>query len=245
MKLIPAIDIIDGACVRLKQGDYQQKTCYHEDPLEVARHYEAVGLRYLHLVDLDGAKASKVVNLKVLERIAHSTSLCIDFGGGIKSTQDLDSVLNAGASQVTCGSIAVKDPQLVQKWLETYGSEKLILGADSRDGYIAVSGWQESSEQKVSDFIKSYLSRGFTTVISTDITRDGMMLGASSELYKNLIAEMKEASLPFNLIASGGIASLEEVKRLNQMGLSGAIIGKALYEGAFTAEALGRLQEEL
>lgn len=240
MDIIPAIDIIGGACVRLSQGDYALKKEYASDPLEMAKRFEAHGLKRLHLVDLEGAKGGTIVNLKSLERIASNTSLIIDFGGGIKRSDDLRDAFNAGASMVTCGSIAASDPALVESWFARYGSEKLILGADAKDGMIATHGWLETTELEVGPFIDSYLARGFFRVICTDIALDGMLSGPSFALYDNLLASRPS----LHLIASGGISSIEDVYALHKAGLDGAIIGKALYEGAITLEALMRFKED-
>ncbi|HKL60209.1 MAG TPA: 1-(5-phosphoribosyl)-5-[(5-phosphoribosylamino)methylideneamino] imidazole-4-carboxamide isomerase [Sphaerochaeta sp.] len=240
MDIIPAIDIIGGACVRLSQGDYALKKEYASDPLEMAKRFEDYGLKRLHLVDLEGAKSGSIVNLKSLERIASNTSLIIDFGGGIKGSGDLRDAFNAGASMVTCGSIAVSDPPLVESWLARYGSERFILGADAKDGMIATHGWLETTELKVGPFIDSYLKKGFFRVICTDIALDGMLSGPSFALYDELLATRPS----LHLIASGGIASIEDVYALHKAGLGGAIIGKALYEGAITLEALMRFKEE-
>lgn len=240
MDIIPAIDIIEGACVRLSQGDYSLKKEYASDPLEMAKRFEAHGLKRLHLVDLEGAKGGAIVNLKSLERIAGNTGLVIDFGGGIKSHEDLRDAFNAGAHMVTCGSVAAKDPSLVESWLALYGPEKLILGADAKEGMIATHGWLETTSLKVGPFIDSYLSKGFFRVICTDIALDGMLSGPSFALYEELLASRPS----LHLIASGGISSIEDVYALHKAGLGGAIIGKALYEGGVTLEALRRFKEE-
>lgn len=240
MDIIPAIDIIEGSCVRLIQGDYAQKTEYASDPLEMAKRFEAHGLKRLHLVDLEGAKGGAIVNLKSLERIASNTSLIIDFGGGIKSLDDLRDAFNAGASMVTCGSIAASDPPLVASWIARYGPERLILGADAKNGMIATGGWLETTTLAVGPFIDSYLALGFSRVICTDIALDGMMSGPSFALYEELMASRPS----LRLIASGGVATIEDVYALHKAGLDGAIIGKALYEGAITLEALMSFKEE-
>lgn len=240
MDIIPAIDIIGGSCVRLSQGDYALKKEYASDPLEMAKRFEDHGLTRLHLVDLEGAKGGTIVNLQSLERIASNTGLAIDFGGGIKCGGDLRDAFNAGASMVTCGSIAVSDPSLVESWLAQYGPDKLILGSDAKGGMIATHGWLETTSLKVGPFIDSYLVKGFFRVICTDIALDGMLRGPSFALYDELIATRPS----LHLIASGGIASIEDVYALHKAGLGGAIIGKALYEGAITIEALMRFKEE-
>lgn len=240
MQLIPAIDIIEGSAVRLSQGLYDSKKVYASDPLEIAKQFEAANIKRLHLVDLDGAKGKGIVNLHILERLAAHTSLIIDFGGGIKRTEDLQAAFDAGASMVTCGSIAVKDPLLVRSWIEGFGSSRLILGADARDGLIQSSGWLESSTLEVGPFIDSYHNDGLDTVICTDISKDGMLQGPSLELYKKLLGSRPS----LKLIASGGVASLGDLKALKGAGLYGAIIGKALYEGRISLEELAGFGEE-
>lgn len=227
MRIIPAIDIIDGKCVRLTKGDYTTKKVYNENPLEVAKQFEAAGVQYLHLVDLDGAKARHIVNYKVLEQIASKTSLKIDFGGGLKSDQDLYIAFNSGAKQITGGSIAVKDAHTFEGWITKYGSAKIILGADCNNKKIAISGWQEESQLQVVPFIMDYQNIGIKHVICTDIAKDGMLEGPSFELYKQIIREAKDVKL----IASGGITSIDDLNKLEDLGCEGAIIGKALYEG--------------
>ena len=236
LNIIPAIDLIEGKCVRLSKGDYRQKKVYNEDPLEVARSFEDHGLERLHLVDLDGAKASHVVNWKVLETIASKTHLRIDFGGGIKSDQDLHIVYNSGAELATIGSIAVKNRDLFFTWLERYGSKKIILGADINERKIAVSGWLEVTEIDIIDFLDDYLNHGVIQVLCTDISRDGMLEGTSIELY----TELSDKFPDLEIIASGGITAIEELYKLDELGLSGAIIGKAIYEGKIKLEELKR-----
>ncbi len=243
MEIIPAIDIIDGKYVRLTRGDYEQKKVYGNDPLTMAKQIADAGIKRLHLVDLDGAKAKRVVNLNVLEKIAQNTPLVIDVGGGLQSKQDFSDVFNAGAHMATVGSLAAQDRQLTLELLSTYGGEKLILGADSLDGMIAVSGWQESTAFPLFDFVTAYLEAGFLKVIATDISRDGMLTGSALELYRTLLERVAELGLTINLIASGGVNSLEELGELKEAGLSGAIIGKALYEGVFTLEELAQWVE--
>lgn len=240
MDIIPAIDLIDAHCVRLSQGDYSSKKEYASDPLEVAKRFEAHGMKRLHLVDLDGAKGGRIMNLPVLERIATHTNLIIDFGGGVKRTEDLDAALGAGASMVTCGSIAVKNRALVLKWLEKHGPERLILGADAKDGLIATTGWLEASSLEVGPFIDSYEEVGMHRVICTDIGCDGMLSGPSFALYDSLLSTRKSLLL----IASGGISSMQDVINLSKAGLDGAIIGKAIYEGAIQLEELAAFMEE-
>ncbi|AUP77306.1 1-(5-phosphoribosyl)-5-[(5-phosphoribosylamino)methylideneamino]imidazole-4-carboxamide isomerase [Flavivirga eckloniae] len=232
MRIIPAIDIIDGKCVRLTKGDYETKKVYNENPLEVAKMFEGSGIQYLHLVDLDGAKAKHIVNYKVLEQIATKTSLKIDFGGGLKANEDLHIAFNSGARQITGGSIAVKDPETFEGWINKYGAEKIILGADSDNGKVAISGWLEQSEKDVIPFIKSYQKKSIKYVICTDISKDGMLEGPSVELYKQIISECSNSSndQSIKLIASGGISSIEELPILKEIGCEGVIIGKAIYE---------------
>lgn len=234
IEIIPAIDLIDGKCVRLSQGDYNQKTVYNENPLEVAKMFEAVGITRLHLVDLDGAKAQHIVNYKVLELIASKTNLVIDFGGGLKSDKDLEIAFNSGASMITGGSIAVKEKDTFLNWLEKYGSEKIILGADAKNGKIAVSGWLETTELPVVDFISSYYKEGISKVISTDISRDGMLTGPSFELYSDILNELPEVQI----IASGGIATMDDILKLDEMGIPGVITGKAIYENRITLKEI-------
>lgn len=234
MKIIPAIDIIDGKCVRLSQGDYAQKTIYNENPLEVAKKFEEHGIRFLHLVDLDGAKSSKVVNLKVLEKLASQTNLSIDFGGGVKSDEDINSVFNAGAQQVTAGSIAVKSPETVLRWVEKFGAERIILGADVKNNKIATHGWTATSDQELIPFILSFFNKGIHQVICTDISKDGMLEGTSESLYAEILGEIPK----IQLIASGGLRSVDELYRLKNMGLYGTIIGKALYENKIALKDL-------
>jgi phosphoribosylformimino-5-aminoimidazole carboxamide ribotide isomerase len=234
--IIPAIDLIDGKCVRLSQGDYNQKTVYNESPLEVAKMFENAGIKRLHLVDLDGARAKHIVNYKVLETIALKTKLIIDFGGGLKTDEDLRVAFECGATMITGGSIAVKEREIFLRWIEKYGADKIILGADAKDKMIAVSGWQELSELPILDFIESYTGKGIRKVISTDIARDGMLTGPSIELYKEILAKFPD----LELIASGGIASMNDIYELNEMGVPGVITGKAIYEGRIKLEEISR-----
>lgn len=238
MDIIPAIDIIDGCCVRLSQGEYDRKTVYDTDPVDVARRYEDAGLKHLHLVDLDGAKSGHVVNLRVLERIASSTTLIVDFGGGIKSDDDLSRVFGCGAAQVTCGSIAAKEPVTILRWLETWGPDRLILGADCRDGKIAATGWTETTDLDVEDFVSRYLRAGFRRVVCTDISKDGMLCGPSSALYRHLISSMEAQGLVMELVASGGVSCVRDLLDLRDSGLKAAIVGKAIYERRVTLEEL-------
>lgn len=226
IQIIPAIDIIDGKCVRLSQGDYAQKTIYNEDPLEVALEFQDAGIERLHLVDLDGAKAQHIINYKVLERIASKTNLVVDFGGGLKSDEDLKVAFESGAEMITGGSIAVKNPEIFMKWLDKYGAERIILGADCKDGKIAVSGWQEESTEEILPFIMDYAAKGITKVISTDISKDGMLIGPSFELYNNILDELPD----LHIIASGGISDFDDILRLDDDGVPAVIVGKAIYE---------------
>jgi phosphoribosylformimino-5-aminoimidazole carboxamide ribotide isomerase len=234
IEIIPAIDLIEGKCVRLAQGDYSQKTIYNENPLEVAKMFENAGITRLHLVDLDGAKAKHIVNHKVLETIAAQTNLIIDFGGGLKSDKDIEIAFNAGASMVTGGSIAVKEKDTFLKWLEKYGSEKIILGADAKSGKIAVGGWLETTELQIVDFITEFHQKGITKVISTDISRDGMLSGPAFELY----AEIMETWPKVEIIASGGISTMNDILKLDEMGVPGVITGKAIYENRITLKEI-------
>jgi phosphoribosylformimino-5-aminoimidazole carboxamide ribotide isomerase len=227
MLIIPAIDIIDGKCVRLTQGDYTQKKVYNENPLEVAKEFEGVGLQRLHLVDLDGAKASTVKNWKVLETIASKTNLVIDFGGGIKTENDVDIVLNSGAALATVGSMAVKDEHTFVSWLKKYSADRFLLGADVKEEKIAISGWLETTDINIYDFIQKYIDYGVQQIFCTDVSKDGKLEGPSIELYQNII--QKFPSLCF--IASGGVASMDDLVQLQNIGCSGAIVGKAIYEG--------------
>ena len=234
MRIIPAIDIIEGKCVRLSKGDYGTKKIYNENPLEVAKEFEAHGIRYLHLVDLDGAKSKHIVNHKVLQKIASQTTLKIDFGGGLKTDDDLKIAFDSGASQITGGSIAVKDSETFSGWIETYGADKIILGADALDEKVAVSGWQEESKEELLPFIQGYLKKGIQYVICTDISKDGMLDGPSFDLYKKIIAQ----TLDLKLIASGGISTFDELPKLAEMGCEGTIIGKAIYENRISLKQL-------
>lgn len=229
-QIIPAIDIIDAKCVRLTQGDYNQKTEYHSDPLEVAKMFEDNGVKRLHLVDLDGAREKQVVNYKVLNAIASKTNLAIDFGGGLQSDKDVQIAFDCGAQQITGGSIALKNPTLFFEWLNKYGSEKIILGADAKNRKIAVSGWQETSEIDIFEFITSYTNKGIKYVISTDVAKDGMMEGPSVDLY----AQMAMLFPQLQIIASGGVSSMTDIDKLQALAIHGVIVGKAIYEGKIT-----------
>jgi len=233
MRIIPAIDIIEGKCVRLSKGDYNTKKIYNESPLEVAKAFEAHGITYLHLVDLDGAKSKHIVNYKVLERLANKTSLKIDFGGGLKSDADINIAFESGASQITGGSIAVKSPETFMRWLDQYGSEKIILGADVKGTHIAIEGWLKTSEQTLFDFVHDYKKKGVEYVICTDISKDGMLEGPAFDLYKRLLAKEE-----IKLIASGGISKFEELPQLQDLGCEGVIIGKAIYENRISLKQL-------
>lgn len=233
MKIIPAIDIIEGKCVRLSQGDYATQKIYNEDPLEVAKEFEDNGFTYLHLVDLDGAKAGKIVNSKTLENIASKTNLKIDFGGGIKSDNDVRIAFDSGANQITGGSIAIKNPELFLSWLNEYGADKIMLGADCLDKKIAVQGWTENTNQNVISFISEFEKKGITKVVCTDISKDGMLQGPSFELYNEIIQKTK-----VELIASGGISSIQDIEKLTELNVDGVIIGKAIYEGRIKLKEL-------
>ncbi|MDT7830607.1 1-(5-phosphoribosyl)-5-[(5-phosphoribosylamino)methylideneamino] imidazole-4-carboxamide isomerase [Pricia sp. S334] len=259
MRIIPAIDIIDGKCVRLSKGDYDTKKVYNENPLEVAKEFEAHGIQHLHLVDLDGAKSKHIVNHGILEQIASKTSLKIDFGGGLKSDEDLHIAFESGAVQITGGSIAVKDSDTFLRWIERYGANRIILGADAKDEKVAVSGWQEESSEELIPFIRSYQKKGIRYVICTDIAKDGMLEGPSFELYKKILASVRaprsgpaqgqsgtnkdsssslEATSALNLIASGGISTFDELPKLMAIGCEGTIIGKAIYENRISLKQL-------
>lgn len=227
MIIIPAIDIIDGKCVRLTQGDYSQKKIYSYNPLDVAKEFESAGITHLHLVDLDGAKSQHIVNYKVLETISKNTSLKIDFGGGIKSNDDIRIAFECGANQITGGSIAVKNKPMFIEWINTFGAEKIILGADVKNGKIAVNGWKEESQEELFTFLENYINSGIVYVICTDISKDGLLQGTATELYKQIISRFPA----IKLIASGGVSSVSNLAELKNAGLYGAIVGKAFYEG--------------
>lgn len=234
IEIIPAIDIIDGKCVRLTQGDYGKQKTYSDNPLEVAKLFEGYGIRRLHVVDLDGAKSSHVVNLRVLEQIASHTDLVIDFGGGIKSENDLTLSFNAGASMLTIGSLAVKNPDLVKGWLRDYGAERFIIGADVKDEKISINGWKEEGEDTLYPFLERYTSEGVVNVLCTDISRDGMLQGPSLTLYENILKRFPE----LHLIASGGVGGVDDIRKLNEMGVPAVVFGKAFYEGLIRIEQL-------
>lgn len=227
IEIIPAIDVIDGKCVRLSQGDYDQKKVYNENPSEVAKMFEDAGVRRLHLVDLDGAKAQHIVNYKVLESITSKTNLVVDFGGGLKSDDDLRIAFECGASMVTGGSIAVKNPDVFLSWIEKFGAEKIILGADVKDEKIAVGGWIETTDLSLIPFIKKFKDKGVDKVICTDISKDGMLQGASNELYKKVLDNFPD----LYLVASGGVSCMDDIKALNDANVPAVITGKAIYEG--------------
>ncbi len=234
MTIIPAIDIINGKCVRLTKGDYAQQKIYNDNPVEVAKQFEAAGIKRLHIVDLDGAKAGKIINLDMLEKIAAATKLEIDFGGGVKSITDAASIFNAGAAMVTIGSLAVKHPELLEEWLMEFGAERFFIGADVLEEKIKISGWLEDSGINIFDFIGKMISLGSTNIFCTDIAKDGVMQGPSIDLYKKIMEQHPE----INLVASGGVSNIEDVIALNAIGCKGVIIGKAIYEGLITLEQL-------
>jgi phosphoribosylformimino-5-aminoimidazole carboxamide ribotide isomerase len=236
MEIIPAIDIIEGKCVRLTHGDYSQKTIYNENPLEVAKEFEDAGIKRLHLVDLDGAKAGAVKNWKVLEAIAGKTSLAIDFGGGIKTEKDVQIVFDSGAAFATVGSVAVKDEESFTKWIDLFGADKFLLGADVKDEKITISGWIEQTEIWVYDFIQKYLEKGVTQIFCTDVSKDGALEGPSTELYKSIVQKFPE----LHFIASGGVSSIDDIYKLEEVGCKGVIIGKAIYEGRIRLDELKR-----
>jgi phosphoribosylformimino-5-aminoimidazole carboxamide ribotide isomerase len=241
IEIIPAIDIIDGKCVRLSQGDYDRKIVYNENPLEVAKEMESYGIHRLHLIDLDGAKSNHVVNYRVLEQIASRTSLSIDFGGGLKSDEDMVIAFENGAQMVTVGSIAVSKPELFMSWLQKFGEEQIILGADVKDEFISIHGWKEESNQQLIPFLEHYHKAGVQKVLCTDISRDGMLQGPSIDLYKKVMAQFPG----LYLIASGGVSSIEDIKALQAAGVPAVVFGKALYEGRITLKALNALIEDL
>src|SRR5688572_14919593 len=240
MRIIPAIDIIDGKCVRLIQGDYTQKKIYNEDPLEVARTFEDAGLKHLHLVDLDGAKAGKVTNWKVIESITSGTNLKVDFGGGIKSEIEVKRLFQTGVRQINLGSIAVKDPELVQEWIEKHGAGKIILSADVKDERISIGGWLEDSTISIIDFIRDYLNKGITYITCTDINTDGMLQGPNTALYSKLLKTFPN----IKLIASGGVSGMSDLHGLRQIKVDAVIVGKAIYEGKVKLEELAIIGDQ-
>lgn len=236
IEIIPAIDMIEGKCVRLTQGDYATRKVYNEDPLEVAKAFEDAGIRRLHVVDLDGAKAGHIVNYRVLEKLAGHTSLIIDFGGGLKQTKDVEIAFDCGAQMVTGGSIAVKDPETFTAWIARFGSERIILGADAKDRRIAINGWEEATDAELLPFIQKYREQGIEKVICTDISRDGMLEGPAVDLYKEILEAVPE----IYLIASGGVSSIADIEKLAEANVPAVIFGKALYEGRITLKELER-----
>ena len=236
IEIIPAIDMIEGKCVRLTQGDYATRKVYNEDPLEVAKAFEDAGIRRLHVVDLEGAKAGHIVNYRVLEKLAGHTSLIIDFGGGLKQTKDVEIAFDCGAQMVTGGSIAVKDPETFTAWIARFGSERIILGADAKDRRIAISGWEEATDAELLPFIQKYREQGIEKVICTDISRDGMLEGPAVDLYKEILEAVPE----IYLIASGGVSSIADIEKLAEANVPAVIFGKALYEGRITLKELER-----
>lgn len=240
MIIIPAIDLIDGKCVRLTKGDYAQQKVYNDNPVEVAKQFEDAGIERLHVVDLDGAKAGKIINLPVLKKIASATKLKIDFGGGVKKIDDVESIFSAGAAMVTIGSLAIKQPQLLEEWLMEFGAEKFFIGADVLDEKIKISGWLEDTGVNIFEFIGKMISLGAVNIFCTDISKDGVLQGPSIDLYKRIMTEHPE----IQLVASGGVSNIDDVKQLKEIGCSGAIIGKAIYEGRVPLNPLkGTLEE--
>lgn len=236
IEIVPAIDIIDGKCVRLTKGDYNTKKVYNEDPVEVAKMFESYGIRRLHTVDLDGAKSQHIVNYKVIEKIADHTSLVIDFGGGIKSDEDLDIAFQSGASMVTIGSVAVKKPELFESWLEKYGDNKIILGADVKNGLISINGWKEEGNEELIPFLRNYINKGVDNVLCTDISKDGMLQGPAIDLYEKIMALFPK----LHLIASGGVSGIEDIEALEKVGIPSVVFGKAIYEGKIDMKDLQR-----
>lgn len=237
MEIIPAIDIIDGKCVRLSKGDYNVCKTYSDNPTDMALRFQDAGIRRLHVVDLDGARSKHIVNYRTLESITSKTSLTVDFGGGVKARQDLLTAFECGAAMVTVGSTAVTQPELMEEWIEEFGAERIILGADARDGRISVNGWKEDSPLMLNDFIKSYTQKGIVKVLCTDINRDGMLQGPAIELYRSIL----DTFPGLGLIASGGVSCIQDLEELSQAGLPAAIVGKAYYEGRITLEQLSQL----
>lgn len=234
IEIIPAIDLIEGKCVRLSQGDFAQKKIYSENPLETAKEFEAIGLRRLHIVDLDGAKIGKVTNLNVLENIAKNTSLTIDFSGGIKTDEDINSVFEAGAKMASIGSIAVKNAERFFEWLRKFGSEKILLGADVKNGKVAINGWQTETDLDILPFLKEYYAGGVTQIFCTDISKDGLLQGSATALYADILQHLPR----LHLIASGGVSSIDDIVELEKIGCAGVIVGKAIYEGRIKLEEI-------
>lgn len=234
IRLIPAIDIIDGKCVRLTKGDYNEKTIYHENPVDVAKEFEQAGLTHLHLVDLDGAKSDHVININVLKEITTETSLSVDFSGGIKSDKDIRDVFNNGANMVTIGSIAVNNPDLFNKWIQEYGPQKIILGADVKNGSIAINGWKDETKESIYSFLERYINLGIINILCTDITKDGTLSGPAYNLYMEILKRFPE----INLIASGGVSSNEDIMKLDKLGVTAVVFGKAYYEHKINIKTL-------
>ena len=234
IELIPAIDIINGQCVRLTKGDYKQKKVYHDDPIAVAKDFESLGFRRLHIVDLDGAKSKHIVNDAVLRGITSATSLTVDFGGGIKTEEDIEKAFEAGAAMVTIGSVAVTDPDLFIGWLKKYGPEKLILGADVRNGMISINGWKEDSSEPLLPFLRKYIDAGVVNVLCTEISKDGTLQGPAVSLYKEVMANYPQ----LHLIASGGVSRQEDIEELEREGIPAVVFGKAIYEGRIDLKSL-------
>ena len=234
IELIPAIDTIDGKCVRLTKGDYDTKKIYNEDPVSVAKEFEAHGIRRLHVVDLDGARSKHIVNDKVLQRIARETNLVIDFGGGIKTDEDVARAFEAGAHMITIGSIAVTDPERSMEWLHKYGPDHIVLGADVRNGRVSINGWKEDSQEELIPFLDRYLSEGMRNVLCTDISKDGMLQGPAIALYREVMEHYPEC----HLIASGGVSSMDDIRALEAAGIPAVVFGKAIYEGKIKLEEL-------
>ena len=240
IELIPAIDIIDGKCVRLTKGDYDQKTVYADDPVEMARGFEEIGFRRLHVVDLDGAKSRHIVNSAVLRRLTAETRLTVDFGGGIKTDEDIETAFACGATMVTVGSVAVTQPELFERWLNKYGAERMILGADVRHGRISINGWKEDSTEELLPFLQRYVNMGVKHVLCTEISKDGTLAGPATQLYQEVMA----AYPTLNLIASGGVSSMDDIKQLNAAGIPSVVFGKAIYEGRINLKELWAWQNE-
>ena len=237
IEIIPAIDIIDGKCVRLSKGDYDTKKIYNQNPLEVAKEFEVAGIRRLHVVDLDGAKAGHIINYKTLEAIAGKTSLVVDFGGGLKTSEDLRIAFESGAQMITGGSIAVKNPEEFTSWIGAYGADKIILGSDVKDKKIAVTGWLEDTDEELMPFLKGYIGKGISKTICTDISKDGMLQGPATELYKEIMQEFPD----LYLIASGGVSNIEDIEKLDEANIPAVIFGKAIYEGKIQINELEKL----
>lgn len=234
IELVPAIDVIDGKCVRLTKGDYNNKTTYNDSPLDLAIRFESLGFRRLHMVDLEGAKSKHVVNIETLKKITDSTNLKVDFGGGIKTEDDIKMAFDNGASMVTVGSVAVTHRQLFMKWLDQFGAERIILGADVRNGKVSINGWKEDTAEDIVSFLKYYVGKGVKNVLCTDISKDGMLSGPAFSLYQSILASFPE----INLIASGGVSNVDDIKKLEEKGVHSVVFGKAIYEGRINIETL-------